>query len=57
MKDLKQYAHYHVPLMEGPYCTNDDYQFLAERLQYKFVPKGHYAIRQGELGDACYFII
>jgi hypothetical protein len=44
-KDLKQFVHYHVALMEGGYCTNDDYQFLSERLKYRFVKKGQYAVR------------
>lgn len=43
--------------MEGGYCTNDDYQYIAERLKYKFVKKGQYAVRQGSTGDECYFII
>ena len=56
VKLLKTYAH-SLPLMEGKYCSHEDYSYVVERLQYKFVEKGHYIVRQGEKGDRCYFIL
>ena len=43
--------------MESRYCHNDDYTFAAEKLKYKFVPRGHYVVRQGEKEADVYFII
>ena len=54
---LKDYVKHHVPLMEHRYCNNDDYTWLAENLQYKFIQKGHYAVRQGDHGMNVHFII
>ena len=42
---LKNYVKYHVPLMESRYCQKDDFSYVAEHLKYKFVKKGHYAVR------------
>jgi hypothetical protein len=47
LKALKVYAHRSCPLMEEKYCSTEDYAFFTERLQHKFVKKGHYVIRQG----------
>ena len=57
LKELKNYVKTFVPLMENGYCSKDDYSFLVDQLKYKFVKKGHYAVRQGEVGDKIYFII
>ena len=57
LKELKNYVKYQVPLMENGYCNKDDYSFIARQMKYQFVPKGHYAVRQGEFGDNLYFII
>ena len=57
VKELKAFAHNRMPLLENRYCTNDDYKFIAERLKYKFVKKGHYVVRQGETGSDVYFIV
>ena len=43
--------------MEPGYCHNDDYTFISERLEYRFVPKGHYAVRQDEPANEIYFIV
>ena len=43
--------------MENGYCSKDDYSFLAEQLKYKFVKKGHYAVRQGDKNSDVFFII
>ena len=57
LKELKNYVKNQVPLMENGYCSKDDYGFIADQMKYHFVPKGHYAVRQGEFGDHVYFII
>ena len=57
LKELKNYVKYQVPLMENGYCSKDDYSFIAEQMKYQFVPKGHYAVRQGEFGNNMFFII
>ena len=46
-----------MPLMESRYCSKDDYTFATEKLKYKFVPQGHYVVRQGEQDADVYFII
>ena len=56
-KILTQYVRAKVPLMHGNYCSKDDYAHIAERLQYKFVPRGHYVVRQGEKGGEVYNIV
>ena len=56
-KTLKDYVRHDVPLMESRYCNTDDYSFLIECLKYKFIKKGHYAVRQGEHASRVYFII
>ena len=43
--------------MEPKYCSKDDYAFAAEKLKYKYVPKGHYVVRQGDQDTDVYFII
>lgn len=43
--------------MEQGYCSKDDYISFTEKLKYKFVPKGHYAVRQGNQDSDVYFII
>ena len=56
-KILKQFTHSHVPIMEPMYCTNDDYTFIQERLKYRFVKKGHFAVRQGQPGSEVFFLV
>lgn len=56
-KIVKNFAQTKIPLMEPGYCHNDDYTFISERLEYQFVPKGHYAVRQGDTANKIYFII
>ena len=46
-----------MPLMEGKYCTTDDFAYVSEKLKYEFVKKGHYVIRQGEPGNKVFFIL
>ena len=46
-----------MPLMESKYCHKDDYAFAANKLKYKFVPKGQYVIRQNDYESDVYFII
>ena len=54
---LKQYVQVNLPLMLQGYCSKDDYIYMAEKLQYKFVKQGHYVVRQGEKGHEVYNII
>ena len=46
-----------MPLMEQKYCHADDYVFAANKLKYKFVPRGQYVVRQGDFESDVYFII
>ena len=57
LKILKNLTYSHIPFMEDEYCGKDDYAYIIERLQYKFVRKGHFVMRQGEHSDDFYFII
>ena len=57
LKALKNFAMTKMPLMESKYCHLDDYIFAANKLKYKFVPKGQYIVRQGDYEAEVYFII
>ena len=57
LKGLQNYVANRMPLMEPRYCGRDDYLFAAERIKYKFVPQGHYIVRQGDQEADVYFII
>lgn len=57
MKELKTFAQNQMTFMENSYCTNDDYKYAGQSLKYRFVPKGHFVIRQGEVGSEVFFII
>ena len=54
---LKNYVMNRMVLMESKYCSKDDYTFATEMLKYRFVPQGHYVVRQGEIEADVYFII
>ena len=44
MKNLKSYAHT-LPIMETRYCSNDDFNYIVDKLKYLHVKKGHYIVR------------
>ena len=57
LKGLQNYVMNRMPLMEARYCGRDDYAYASERITYRFVPQGHYIVRQGDQEADVYFII
>ena len=57
LKGLQNYVANRMPLMESRYCSKDDYTIASELIKYRFVPQGHYIVRQGDEEADVYFII
>ena len=57
LRCLKNYVMNRMPLMESRYCSKDDYTIASELIKYRFVPQGHYIVRQGDEEADVYFII